>query len=197
LGLRSKIFRHSYVAIAIAFLAAGGGEILYLAYDLILEEPAFPSPADILFIPFYPLVLVYLYLNTSFCKPEFGLRHLWVMILPTFIIVLYHILLGKQVQDLQFYLSEYYVIISAVSLAFTIFATLIFKDGLLGKTWLLLLFGIVAFTIADVTYYNLEAIDGYDLAHPVNLLWYVGYWIITYALYKHPSGKKEEISHPN
>jgi hypothetical protein len=197
LGLRSKIFRHSYVALAIAFLAAGGGEILYFVYDLILDEPAFPSPADILFIPFYPLVLVYLYLNVSFCKPEFGLRHLWIMILPTFIIVLYHVLLGKQDQDLQFYVSQYYVIVSAISLAFTIFATLIFKDGLLGKTWVLLLFGIISFTIADVTYYNLEVVDGYDLAHPVNLLWYVGYWIITYALYKHPSGKKEEISHPN
>ncbi len=197
LGLKSNTFRRSYIILGIAFLAAAIGEVLYFTYDYILEEPAFPSPADVLFIPFYPLVLVYLYLNTSFCKPKFGLRHMWIIILPIFIIIFYYVLLGKQDQDIQFYTSEYYIVVSSISLAFTVFATLIFKDSLLGKTWLLLLLGIVSFTIADVIYYNLEAVNGYDLVHPVNLLWYVGYWIITYALYKHPSGKKEKISHTN
>ncbi len=197
LGLKSKMFRYSYITLAIAFLAAGGGEILYFVYDYVLEGPAFPSLADLLFIPFYPLVLAFLYLNTSFVKPTFSSSHLWIIMLPTMVIVLYLLLLEKQEQDLQFFLGMYYVVISAISLAFTIFATLIFKNSLLRKTWLFLLLGIIPFTAADVIYYNLEAVNGYDLAHPVNLLWYVGYWIITYALYKHPSGKKEAISHTN
>jgi hypothetical protein len=189
LGLGRKHFRYSYIIFSAAFLAAAGGEILYFVYDYLLDEPAFPSPADILFFPFYPLILVYLYLNASFSKPEFGLRHIWIIILPTFIIIFYHILIGKREQDFQFFLSQYYIVVSAISLSFTIFATLIFKNSFLEKTWLLTLLGIIPFTVADVVYYNLEAIDGYDLAHPVNLLWYTGYWIITYALYKHPSNK--------
>ena len=197
LGLKSKSFRFAYIALASAFLAAAGGEVLFFIYDYVLGEPAFPSPADVLFIPFYPLVLAFLYLNTSFCKPTFRLSHLWITILPTIIIVLYLVLLGKHEQDFQFFISLYYIVVSAVSLAFTIFAVLIFRGSLLGKTWMLLLLGIIPFTVADVVYYNLEAMNGYDLVHPVNLLWYTGYWIVTYALYKYPSRKKDGMHNTN
>jgi len=31
----------------------------------------------------------------------------------------------------------------------------------------------------------IEIVEGYDLTHPVNTLWYAGYWIVAYALLKH------------
>jgi hypothetical protein len=186
LGLRSKSFRYSYVAFGIAFLAAGGGEVLYFISDHVLEQPTFPSLVDILFVPFYPLILIYLYLNTRFFKPVFGVKHFGITILPTLIIVFYLVFLVDHEPNPRFFISLYYVVVSAISLAITIYATLIFKDSLVGKTWTLLLLGMITFTLADIVYYNLEVVNGYSLSHPVNLLWYVGYWIITYSLYKHP-----------
>lgn len=192
IGLRSKSFRYSYIALGVAYLAAAGGEVLFFIYDYFLGKPAFPSPADFLFIPFYPLVFVYLYLNTSFFKPVFSAKYFGVIMLPTLIIISYVIMLDSIKINQEFLISLYYIIVSSISLAFTVYAAIIFKDSLVGKTWLLLLLGMMTFTVADIVYYNLEATNSYDLAHPVNLLWYVGYWIITYALYKHPSRKNEK-----
>ena len=70
-------------------------------------------------------------------------------------------------------------------MALTILGTRIFKEGALGKTWMILLLGILALTVADDWYYYLEITGDYDLTHPVNILWYTGYWIIVYGLIKH------------
>jgi hypothetical protein len=182
----TKVFFRSYLFLAIAYFCAAGGEIMYFLYDYVLEEPAFPSPADIFFVPFYPLVLGHLFLNVSFFKPKIRAKSLlWLIILPVSIVVFYLNLVWGTERDGMFFLSLYYIIVSATSLTMTIYGTTIFRKGVMGKPWLLLLFGVIAFSVADVVYYNLEANDGYTLEHPVNLLWYAGYWIVTYALYKH------------
>lgn len=182
----TKIFFKSYLFLAIAYFCAAGGEVLYFLYDYVLEESAFPSPADILFVPFYPLVLGHLFLNVSFFKPKIRAKTLlWMMILPISFILFYLNLVWGFERDELFLLSLYYIIVSSVSLTMTIYGASIFREGIMGKAWLLLLFGIIAFSVADVIYYNLEANASYTLEHPVNLLWYAGYWIVTYALYKH------------
>ena len=182
----TKVFFRSYLFLAIAYFCAAGGEIMYFLYDYVLGEPAFPSLADIFFVPFYPLVLGHIFLNVSFFKPRIKTKTLvWMIILPVSIVVFYLNLVWDAERDGVFFLSLYYIIVSATSLTMTIYGATIFRQGLMGKPWLLLLFGVIAFSIADVVYYNLEANDGYTLEHPVNLLWYAGYWIVTYALYKH------------
>jgi hypothetical protein len=184
--LPTKIFFKSYLFLAIAYLCAAGGEILYGLYDYVLDEPAYPSPADILFVPFYPLVLGHLFLNVSFFKPTIKARTLsWMILLPISLVLFYLNLAGDLRLEGIDLLSLYYITVSSISLTLTIYGASIFKEGIIGKSWLLLLFGIIGFAIADVVYYNLEAEQSYSLAHPVNLLWYGGYWITTYALYKH------------
>ncbi len=76
---------------------------------------------------------------------------------------------------------------SSITLAFAALGAKTFKEGVLGKAWLILLIGILATTIGDVYYYYLEAIGDYSLHHPVNMFWYASYWIIIYALIKHKS----------
>jgi hypothetical protein len=182
----TKIFFKSYLFLAVAFFCATGGEVLYFLYEYVLEEPGFPSPADILFIPFYPLMLGHLFLNVSFFKPKIRARTLlWMTMLPVSLVVFYLNLVWGLERDGKFLLSLYYIVVSSISLTMTIYGASIFREGIMGKAWLLLLFGVISFSTADIIYYNLEANQGYTLEHPVNLLWYAGYWIITYALYKH------------
>ncbi|TVL98807.1 MAG: histidine kinase [Candidatus Brocadia sp. WS118] len=184
--LFSKIFFRAYVCLVVGYISVGLGEILFMLYDYILEEPAFPSPADLFFIPFYPLVLGHLILNISFFKPKINRKTIfWICVLPIAISVFYLNLVWETEWDGQFSLSLYYVIMSSIALTMTIYGASIFRQGALGKAWLLLLIGIIVLSVADVIYYYVETYYGYTLEHPVNLLWYAGYWIIIYALYKH------------
>ncbi|WP_268543589.1 histidine kinase [Candidatus Nitrosotenuis cloacae] len=182
----SKIFFRAYLCLAIAYVCAGIGEILFILYDYVLGEPAFPSVADLFFIPFYPLVLVHLVLNISFFRTKFNPKTIiWMSTLPIAIMILYLNLAWGTERDAQFFLSIYYIAVSSIALTMTIYGASVFRQGVLGKAWLLLLFGIIPFSAADLIYYYIETEYGYTLDHPVNLLWYAGYWIVIYALYKH------------
>jgi len=87
--------------------------------------------------------------------------------------------------NFDFYYGLIFVIMSSTTVAFAILGAITFRGGVLGTAWLLLVAGILCNTIGDTWYYNLEIFDQYDLVHPVNLFWYVGYWIVAYSLYKH------------
>jgi hypothetical protein len=70
-------------------------------------------------------------------------------------------------------------------LALALLGAIVFRGGSLGIVWILLLLGVLVTSIGDIWYFYLELFDGYGSGHPVELLWYAGYWIIFYALYKH------------
>ena len=87
--------------------------------------------------------------------------------------------------NFDFYYGAIFVYASSLTLSVAIIGAIIFKEGVIGKAWLLLVIGILGNTIGDIWYYNLEVFEQYDLGHPVNLFWYAGYWIVIYALIKH------------
>ncbi len=74
---------------------------------------------------------------------------------------------------------------ASITLPLAGFEALVFRGGLLGAVWALLLFGVLVFTIADVWHYYLEVVGEHHLLHPVNLFWHISDWIVIYALYKH------------
>jgi hypothetical protein len=185
---KSIIFGKSYLFLSFGFLSVFLGEITYLIYDLILGIEPYPSIADVFFFAYSPLLIIYLIINIRFFQPI--TKHttiIWVAAIPTIIILTYAGLSLYETEDVgfDFYYGSIFVIATSITLSFTILCTKIFKDGTLGKSWLILLFGILALTLGDDIYYYLEITENYDLTHPVNILWYAGYWIITYALLKH------------
>jgi len=74
---------------------------------------------------------------------------------------------------------------SSMVLSFAILGASIFKRGVLGTVWLLLVIGLMINAAGDVWYYNLEIFEAYYDAHPVTTMWYVANMFIIYALYKH------------
>ena len=87
--------------------------------------------------------------------------------------------------NFDFYYGNIFIVGSSITLTFAIFGARVFRQGVLGKAWLLLVIGIFFTTTGDVWYYYLEVFEEYDLYHPVNVFWYASYWIIVYALIKH------------
>lgn len=185
----SKVFQRGFFCFGIALLSTATGDFIYFIYDV---GNSYPSIADIFYFPFYPLVIIHLFLNIRFFKydfPQVLLKEkkdlIWLISVPSIIFAFYVLLSDGLSYSIEALLSNYYVAIVAISLSLNVYAVKIFKEGALGKPWLLLLFGILAFNVADVIYYHLESINSYDALNPINMLWNIGYLIIAYSLIKH------------
>ena len=183
----SKVFGKAYFALALGLTMNFLGETVYGIYETLGYDTNF-GPMDILFYAFYPFVLVHLILNIRFFKPKIShFTKSWVVAIPVAIIGIYSVLSFEKhgEANFEFYTGLIYVILSSIILSGTLLGARVFKQGVLGKAWLVLLIGIILLTIGDVWYSYLDTFDQYTLIHPMNLLYYAGYMVIIYALYKH------------
>ena len=183
----SAIFGKAYLALALALAMNAVGETVYGIYDSLGIDTTF-TVADIVFWAFYPLVLAHLVLNIRFFKPK--ISHFtkgWVMAIPILITTVYSLLSLQKIghPDFTFFTGLTYVILSSTVLSGTMLGARVFRQGVLGVAWLVLLIGIILQTTGDVGYSYLDTFDQYTLMHPINLCWYASYMIIAYALYKH------------
>lgn len=186
----SWIFGKSYLALAIAYLGIFLGEVTYMIYDVVYDIEPYPSIADVFFFIQYPLLLVHLILNIKFFTPKINkFAKIWIMVMPIGVLLTYSMLFEMENVDnlleFDFLYGSVFVYFSSLTLSFAVVGTIIFKEGAIGKAWILLTIGILFNTVGDTWYYNLELTDTYDLLHPVNMLWYAGYWLVMYALIKH------------
>ncbi len=184
----SLVFGKSYLFLGLGFFSLFVAEATYSVYDLVLDIEPYPSIADIFFFAYIPLLIAHLVLNIKFFQPSTkSITKIWVSIITIIITASYILLSLSEIGEVNFdfYYGSIFVAASSIALALTILGTRIFKEGALGKTWMILLLGILALTFADDWYYYLEISGDYELTHPVNTFWYAGYWIIVYALLKH------------
>ena len=181
------VYRKAYLSLGFAYVMIFLGEITYLVYDLLLGVEPYPSIADVFFFLQYPLTIVYLILNIRFFSSFTRKYAAWIIALASLILISYASVALSELGEtgFDFYYGVIFVVSASVLLAFSVLGATIFREGLLGKAWMILVIGILSLTIGDVWYYYLELLGLFDLTHPVNLFWYAGYWIIIYALYKH------------
>ncbi|EGP93851.1 hypothetical protein [Nitrosarchaeum koreense] len=187
---RSLIFGKSYMALAIAYLGIFLGEVTYMIYDIVYDIEPYPSIADVFFFIQYPLLLMHLALNIKFFSPKINkIAKIWIIVMPITVLIGYSIFYiiedGRGFLEFDFIYGVIFVYFSALTLSLAVIGAIIFKEGAIGKAWILLAIGILFNTIGDTWYYNLELFESYDLLHPVNMFWYAGYWLVMYALIKH------------
>lgn len=187
----TKVFQKAYLALAAGFFAIFIGEIVYFTYDLFIPDiDPYPSIADVFFFVQYPLILAHIIINIRFFSPKLNkISKIWIILFPISILIGYTMLSEFGLEGFEanfdFYYGAIFVYASSLTLSVAVIGAIIFKEGVIGKAWLLLVIGILGNTIGDTWYYNLEVLGQYDLVHAVNLFWYAGYWMVIYALIKH------------
>jgi hypothetical protein len=183
----SKVFGRAYLALGLGLTMFALGEISYGALNMMGAE-TYPSIADVFFFLFYPLGLYHLITNIRFFKPKLSIATKSIIVtVPLSIVGIYSYLSFNEIGEANFdyYYGLIFIISSSVVFSAGILGARIFRQGVLGIAWLVLVIGIVLTTIGDIWYYYLETFDQYDLTHPMNLFWYASYMVIAYALYKH------------
>jgi len=186
----TQVFGRAYLALSFGYLSIFFAEVTYAVYDIVYDIEPYPSIADVFFFMLYPLLLVYLFMNIKFFAPKLGVKSkLWIILMPIVVLVGYSILSTTEgeisVFEFDFYYGIVFVYAATLTLAVAVVGASIFKQGAIGKAWLILVIGILLNNLGDLWYYNLELFGEYDLIHPVNMFWYSGYLVVIYALIKH------------
>jgi len=187
----TAVFQKAYLVLSAGFFMIFLGEITYLLYDLFIPNvDPYPSIADIFFFAQYPLILSHLIINMRFFSPKLNkISKIWIILVPISIVAMYTIISQETLENFEpnfdFYYGVIFVYFSSLTFSVAVIGAIIFKEGVIGKAWILLVIGILFNMIGDTWYYNLEVFGQYNLEHIVNLFWYAGYWVIIYALIKH------------
>ena len=183
----TAVFGKSYLALGLGYLSYAIAELLYYTFDFILGIEPYPSVADIFFFMVYPLAITHLILNIRFFIKLKPFSKVWIPIIPIIFLIVYAYFSITEFEELNFdfYYGMIFVAISSITLSFAIFGASIFRKGILGVAWLLLVVGLLINALGDLWYYYLEIFGGYSDTHVLNSIWYVSNLIMIYALYKH------------
>lgn len=185
----SKVFGKTYLALAVALLLYGGGNITYeyLSDIAVPNSQPYPSMADGFWILMYPLFYYHLVRNIRHFK-KVGRKPLgWIFGLSAAIVIAYLMIALSQNPpiDFGFLVGLYYNIADSGLVSLSILGVLVFRDSVLGKVWLLLMVGFLIYDFAEYWYYYLTDYNLYADSHPVNMVWVLAFMIMAYALYKH------------
>ena len=185
---KSQVFGKAYFVLGLGLFMMFLGEATWYYFLYFLEIEPFPSIADVFFFAFYPLSAIHIIINIRFFQTKIKLESkIMLIILPLIIIAVYSAISLGQIDtpNFEFYYGLVFVAASSVVLALALLGSLVFRGGVLGIAWILMLSGLLLTNVGDVWFFYLETFGAYTDGHPVELLWYCGYWIITYGLYKH------------
>ena len=184
----SRVFGKSYLFLSIAFFSVAVGETIYNVEVFVFDLDPFPSIADLFFFMLYPFSLAHLVINIRFFKVKNNLKNIsWVVALTLFLVLIYSYLAFDALGEFSFDFFYGLVFISGASVitSFGFYGAIAVRKIPLGRSWILLVSGILLGTIGDIWYQYLEILGGYDTDHVVNLFWYASYLVIIYSLYKH------------
>jgi len=184
----SKVFGRAFLFLAAAFFSLAIGETIYNVSLFVFNVDPFPSVADIFFFLLYPFTLVYLIINIKFFRIKNNLKDILLITgLILSIVSVYSFLAFDAIGEFNIDFFYGLIFISGASLITSIgvYAAIKVRKIPLGRSWILLVAGILLGTIGDIWYQYLEILGGYGTSHVVNLFWYASYLVIIYSLYKH------------
>ena len=187
----SEVFGKAYLCLGLAFVFWFIGDLGYVYYDHILNEDPYPNPFDVGFAISYVFVALHLYLNTRHFKPNWNIQMKSVaIVIPILMGVVYTVVAygaWGNYEEVSFDIlyGNIFAVGASVELGLAILGAVVFRKSVLKEVWLLLVIGMLVWTIGDIWYAYTEVFEAFSNTHPTNTLWMVAFMVIIYALYKH------------
>ena len=201
-----SVFRKAYLSLGIAYTFYTLGDILWyvfqVGYDITNPYPYYP---DIGYFLFYPFVIWHLRTNVHYFKRNLEYRQKTLLIIIPLVVAAWFIvfelipmdvshgvshlkILPMEEHGQQFYNGFFMGLVdvtaTSLALSYALIGAQVFRKGILGYAWGLILIGIALNTAADIHYYYFS-IFSFDRQNPVHGIWLASTMIISYALYLH------------
>ena len=188
LHARKKKFKDSimFLFFSLALLSNSSGEFVWMYIEYVLEEDPFPSVADLLYVMFYPFLIVFLLYNLKNDKnrisPEvlaFGGAMALLIMIPTFLATYDW---NETESEIGLLVALSYPAFSAIIFGLAITGLLFVFTKKSSYFWNLILSGIIIFVFADVIFLNAEIDESYYDGHPVDWIYLVAYIVWIFGL---------------
>ena len=203
----SEVFGKAYLALGIGYAFYFAGDLLWYVYEIGCQVAnPYPYYPDIGYFGTFPFLIYHLKSNIHYFKRKLDRNQKLILItIPVGLSIAFTFVslvpleapaglgtlqIGEmQEKDTQFYIEFLtglaYVAIVTVTLSLAIIGFQVFRVGILGPAWGLLLVGILLETFADLHYYYYEIFGDYERSSIVHAIWMASTMIMCYALYKH------------
>lgn len=191
--LAIKLFKQKHFqAKAFFFFALGAAswfiaEQIWQAYDHIWEGEPFPSEADIFYVASYPFIIAFLFLSIKPIISSIS-RNVWLFaialsfsfLIPS-LLVSYNDISGEDSFAVSIALT--YPILASIKLIPAIIGILFLTKRGTNFSWMLLLFGLITYSVSD-TFFLFAELDGsYFDGHPVDLMYVYSFLLLIFALH--------------
>lgn len=168
------------------------GELTWAVYAFGLNiQIPYPSIADIFwlsgYIPFFTALFVYCRLFTSaLSKRTISIIAATIIILSTLVSVALIIpIMGVEEDSTTFIIDIAYPLLDLALLSTALAGLAVFQRGTLGKSWLLIILGILSNAAGDMIFSYTTAQGTYYNGHPSDMLFIYGYLLFMLAFYIH------------
>lgn len=182
----TQVFGKSYIFLFTGVMLVLVGDVVYNILLLFDYDP-FPSISDIFFFGFYLFMSLYLYMIIRNFKKSLDRKDAAIMFSAIMITVLaYSILTYSEIHEFNFdfYYCILFVFGSATVVGFAIIGVRTLRSIPLGRSWMIIVVGILIGVISDVWFCYASTSGFFTLSHESNQLWNVSYFVILYGLYK-------------
>jgi signal transduction histidine kinase len=178
--------------IGLACLSWCVGRVLYLYFEVVLHEVPFPSWADLFSSLFYLLFTLALF--TEYHQRDVILtpRQSYEIAFLTVIMtaasgyfIIYPSIANTSISLLESLLGILYPLGSIVLVYSVLNMLVTIERPTAQRPWLLVLLGLLSYTLADSSYTYMALKDRYTSGNPLDIGWVLGFALVTLGAYEH------------
>lgn len=162
------------------------GDMSWVVIEMVLEEPPYPSAADLFYLPGYPFLLIF---AVSYIMPfRDAISKKIILVSSGIAIVLVSFSIGMiGISDISFgdTISLAYPIADGIILIPVLSGLVIFFKTRQNIMWSLMLFGLLATFVGDVLFSFFEYNDSYHTGHVMEIAFYWAYLLMTFGVIYH------------
>lgn len=184
---KSRVFGRSYFLLGCGFFVLFLGELLYFAYDDVLDVSVLDT-FDYLFLASTMLTISHIIINVRYFAEKIETyQKVLAVSIPILTVLSYSFLVfvNGHKPDYYFFFNLLFVSFAAVNLGLVVVGFTLFRHTVLNSAWFLLLIGFFVSTIGDLEFRYYHTFGGDYLANNSSVLWISSLMILVYALYKH------------
>ena len=183
----SEIYGKSFVLLALSFLSYSAGEFSWGYFEAMNASPHHII-TDILYFLLIPFSVGFVLINLRYFGIKFkkSAAVLFFAIMLVFGGIYFSYSTDTSYTSFsEFFIDDMFVVGSIFNLAIISLGFFTFRTSRYGQMWLILIIGMLAFTIGDVWFYYDLGFGEYTELHPTTSLYIVANMICAYALIVH------------
>lgn len=179
---KSHNFSFGFLFLGLAMLSLLVAEIMWILMPY-LEIPQYESYPDIFYLGYAVLSLVFPYFILKHYKIQLNVTHYLTILLITIMGILSYIVLSiDNTNSFSFSLGLVFVVLTSLLTGISVVTLITLRNTKIFKVWMIIVFSFFISAIADIWYYVSENTQDWSASDVVNIVWFVSYLIMIFAL---------------